>query len=397
MTPCVQSHGVNIQDQVLKQSNTAVGSRLKLILQAWKTLGSHGSILNLIAEGYKLPFRECPTLSRTPSIASGYNDFNKWSALSTSIQDLLRKGAVDTVQKPDSLGFNNRLFLVPKPGNCWRPVIDLSCLNKFLAFPKTPESIRASIRRNEWVMSINLRGAYETYLFIPNCRNISGSATKASCTSLPAYPLASPRPHWFSPAWSRKSVTVSLAIRNPYSSIPGRLADSRPFQRRAPRTDSKTVKVSEGFGLGSESQEIRTGTLPEIRLPRIPFFTRFGSYQAHSRQVDETADVTSPLLEVCYQCKDSYVHHWITCINGEDSQTGQDAYETFSVASQDSLEISDASGHTNPLESEDDMTKRSSNKFLRYGRVPKWTCLQPAWIQNFLCSSLRSRILRLGQ
>ena len=125
-----------------------------------------------------------------------------------------------------------------------------------------------------------------------------------------------------------------------------------------PRTDSKTVKLSQGFGLGSEPKEIRTGTLPEIRLPRVPFFTRFGACQAHSRQVDKTAgDVPSPLLEVCYQCKDSYVHHCITCINGEDSQTGQDAYDTFSVASQDSLEISDASGHTNPLESEDDMTQ----------------------------------------
>ena len=66
--------------------------------------------------------------------------------------------------------------------------------------------------------------------------------------------------------------------------------------------------------------------------------------------------VPSPLLEVCYQCEDSYVHHWITCINREDIQTGQDAYGTFSMAFQDLLEISDASGHINPLESEDDTT-----------------------------------------
>ena len=72
--------------------------------------------------------------------------------------------------------------------------------------------------------------------------------------------------------------------------------------------------------------------------------------------MDKASDVPSTLLEVCYQCKDSYVHHWITCINGEDGQTGQDAYETFSVASQDLPEISDASGHTNPLESGDDTT-----------------------------------------
>ena len=73
--------------------------------------------------------------------------------------------------------------------------------------------------------------------------------------------------------------------------------------------------------------------------------------------MDKTSgDVPSPLLEVCYQCKDSYVHHWLTCINGEDCKIVQDAYETFSVASQNSLEISDASGHTDPLEFENDTT-----------------------------------------
>ena len=144
-TLCVQSHIVFIQDQVQKRTNLTVGSRLKSFLPAWKNLGAHHSIQNLIAEGYKLPFRERPKLSRIPCITSGFADFNKQSALSTAIQDLLHKGAIDIIQKPESLGFYSRLSLVPKPGNRWRPVIDLSCLNKFLAISKfkmeTPESI----------------------------------------------------------------------------------------------------------------------------------------------------------------------------------------------------------------------------------------------------------------
>ena len=73
--------------------------------------------------------------------------------------------------------------------------------------------------------------------------------------------------------------------------------------------------------------------------------------------MDKTSgNVSSPRVEV-YQCKDSYVHHWIACINREDCKIGQDAYETFSLASQESLEISDASGHTDPLESENDTTQ----------------------------------------
>ena len=68
------------------------------------------------------------------------------------------------VNREDSLGFYSRLFLVPKPGNRWRPVIDLSSLNQYLTVSKfkmeTPESIRASLRQGEWVTSIDLSDAY---------------------------------------------------------------------------------------------------------------------------------------------------------------------------------------------------------------------------------------------
>ena len=63
-----------------------------------------------------------------------------------------------------SLGFYSRLFLVPKPHQRWRPVIDLSRLNTFLHVEKfkmeTAESIRTSLIPGEWVLSIDLSDAY---------------------------------------------------------------------------------------------------------------------------------------------------------------------------------------------------------------------------------------------
>ena len=115
----------------------------------------------------------CPSgnetkLSRVPSIISSYAGFYKQNAYWTSIQDLLGKGAIKDMHTLDSLGFYSRLFLVPKPGNRWRPVIDLSSLNKFLAIPKfkmeTPESVCASLRKVEWVTSIDLT---DSYLHVP--------------------------------------------------------------------------------------------------------------------------------------------------------------------------------------------------------------------------------------
>ena len=56
------------------------------------------------------------------------------------------------------------MFLVPKPHQRWRPVIDLSRLNTFLHIEKfkmeTPESIRTSLIPGEWESSIDLSDAY---------------------------------------------------------------------------------------------------------------------------------------------------------------------------------------------------------------------------------------------
>ena len=44
--------------------------------------------------------------------------------------------------------FYSRLFLVPEPGNKWRPVIDLSVLDKCLLVPTS------------WLVSIDLKDAF---------------------------------------------------------------------------------------------------------------------------------------------------------------------------------------------------------------------------------------------
>ena len=80
----------------------------------------------------------------------------------------MNKNAVEPVANQNSLVFYNRLFLVPKPTNQWRPVLDLSTLNTFLnteSFKmETPETIRTSLQSGEWVTSIDFK---DTYFHIP--------------------------------------------------------------------------------------------------------------------------------------------------------------------------------------------------------------------------------------
>ena len=110
-----------------------------------------------------------PTLqSKTPLVKvtghSHYADPVKSKNLKDSLQALIQKQAVEKVLVTSSLAFYNRLFLVPKPNNRWRPILDLSQLNLYLASAsfkmETPETIRLSLQQGEWVTLLDFSDAY---------------------------------------------------------------------------------------------------------------------------------------------------------------------------------------------------------------------------------------------
>ena len=127
--------------------------------------------------------------TRAPLIHSGYKALHKEQALTVCIQSLLSKNAIERVENVKSLGFYSRLFLVPKPHQRWRPVIDLSRLNAFLLVVRfkmeTPDSIRASLIPGEWVSSIDLSEAYLHITIHPNSRKYLRFCHKSQITSLP--------------------------------------------------------------------------------------------------------------------------------------------------------------------------------------------------------------------
>ena len=169
-----------------------VGSRLRCFKRDWLINKCSPNVLNIITNGYVLPFRSKPNLIRFPLILSEYKAQQKDQALTTCIQSLLSKNAIERVENVKSLGFYSRLFLVPKPHQRWRPVIDLSRLNTFLHVEKfkmeTPESIRTSLVPGDWVSSIDLSDAYLHIPIHPNSRKYLRFCYKAQVfqfTSLP--------------------------------------------------------------------------------------------------------------------------------------------------------------------------------------------------------------------
>ena len=137
--------------------NLPVGARLQNFWTVWSQMGAGPKVVQILKQGYTLPFQNRPKLSRVPTVVSSYANLHRNSYLLEALQQLSDKNAVERVHNQTSLGFFNRLFLVPKPNNKWRPILDLSKLNLFLKTEKfrmeTPETIRTSLQRGEWVTS----------------------------------------------------------------------------------------------------------------------------------------------------------------------------------------------------------------------------------------------------
>ena len=125
-------------------------------MAAWRDRGAEPWVVEVLREGYAIPFRMPPPLSPTPIILDSYYPQSvKGRALDEEIQALRRKGAVEPA--PPTPGFfSRRMFVVTKATGGWRPIIDLSTLN--LDVDRTPfrmetsQTVLRAVRRNDWMV-----------------------------------------------------------------------------------------------------------------------------------------------------------------------------------------------------------------------------------------------------
>ena len=121
-------------------------------------------VVEVLRVGYRIPFLSRPPLSAVPIPMPSYNPLStKGVALGEVTQALISKGAVELALLP-SPGFYSRLFVVWKTSGSWRPVIDLSTLNRFVDVShfrmETIQSVLLSVRQGDWMASIDLKEAY---------------------------------------------------------------------------------------------------------------------------------------------------------------------------------------------------------------------------------------------
>ena len=140
-----------------------VGGCLSLCWSIWRDMGADPWVVEVLRSRYRLPFSSLPPLLMVPLQIPSYSPSStKGKALQGEVLSLFDKGLVELA--PSSPGYYSCLFVVWKAMGSWRPVIDLSLLNRFVQPTRfrmeTNQLVHRALRRDNWMFSIDLKDAY---------------------------------------------------------------------------------------------------------------------------------------------------------------------------------------------------------------------------------------------
>ena len=169
--------------------------------------------MEALRSGYKIPFHSVPPLSGSPIALDSYSSQSiKGRALEEEIQALCRKGAIE----PASLspGYYSHMFVVTEASGGWRPsTLNLSVVKTQFCM-ETAQSVLRSVRRNDWMVSIDLNDAYLQIPIHPSSRlAVQGPLLRSVHCSSGVYTGHS------------SSVQFLSSVRSSDASLSGRMAD----------------------------------------------------------------------------------------------------------------------------------------------------------------------------
>ena len=260
-------------------------------------------------------------MSRSPVIVSHYADPVKNKNLKESLQALIQKQAVEKVLVPSSLAFYNRLFLVPKPNNRWRPILDLSQLNIYLASAsfkmETPETIRLSLQQGEWVTSLDFSDTYFRVPISPRSRKYFSFHRNNQTYQFTSLPFG--------------LLTAPLGYSNP--PVPRRLVSESPVPGKVPMSYTDPVGPMSQPRLGSPHVKVRTVSPTGIQLCRLLFRPLSRPGQTHPREVD----IPDPENQLPFGARDQlsqavHVPNWTSDSHGKTGGVGTSSHETYPMA-----------------------------------------------------------------
>ena len=261
----------------------------------------------------------------------------------TSSGHLYPVNTIERVENVKSLGFYSRLLLIPKPHQRWRPVIDLSRLNKI----QTPESIRTSLIPGEWVSLIDQSGAYLHIPFHPNSRKYLRFYHRSQVFQLTSLPFGlATAPQVFTMIVKEvKLMALTRGLRF------HQYVDDWLMRSQSQGEHSGSGRPNPVLGVDNKSGEIRTKTNSGVFVRGLQIPSRFSPCKTHSREMAQTSGFEPKTqVKTCFDCKMFDVANWVACLNGENGPGGTPSHEALSISPQGALEISSVAGQLPSLD-----------------------------------------------
>jgi len=117
-----------------------------------------------MSRGYSIRFSSTPRLSSKPVMFPLTRNVEKARAWIWRWSRCYRSTLSPVYQTIQARVFYSLVFLVKKQNGNWRPIIDLSKLNKYISAGKfrmeTTEAVREALQVGDWVASVDLTDAY---------------------------------------------------------------------------------------------------------------------------------------------------------------------------------------------------------------------------------------------
>ena len=312
-------------------------------------------MLNIITNGYVLPFRSKPNLVRSPLILSEYKAQQKDQALATCIQSLLSKNAIERVENVKI----SRVLQLPVPSTQASPKVEASHRLKqaqhFSTCRKVPKGnsgVHQDLPDSRGVGIVDRPvGRLPTHPHPPKLKEIPKVLLQSSGVPvhLPPVRTGHSPPGLYNDC--KGSETNGPLKRTQNSPIPGRLADQVPVSGGSPSEHTGGGRPNPVLGVDNKSGKIRTETYSGVFVRGLRIPPRFSPCKTHSREMAQTSgfDPTSQ-VKTCFDCKMFDVSNWVASLNGENGPGGMPSHEALSVSSQGALEISSVAGQPPSLD-----------------------------------------------
>ena len=169
-------------------------------------------------------------------------------------------------------GFYSHLFVVQKDSGAWRPIIDLSTLNTYIASQhfhmETPQSVLRSIHQGDWMISLDLQDAYLQVPIHPESHRYLRFTMRRSPIPVQGTVLRADNcPSGLYKA-DGSNIRHSPSLRYQDAQIPRRLVDSSRIQDHLSTGEGQAPATVRGAGTTSESQEVILGSISGHDLSR---------------------------------------------------------------------------------------------------------------------------------